>query len=241
MLTKTFVSIAIAAGLYVALVAFPSPLFAYRTSLDNITVFSDDPIPPAVNGVLADAQRRLRTSPWNDPALAQRIFLCNRNWRFLLFANTDYGAGGVTKTWLNRNIFLRRSNIERDRLIGRSGRETPGERTLAYFLAHEMTHALEVHRLGRLAYLRLPVWKREGYADYVARDPDGNFCGRLAAFRRGEREMDPRRSGLYLRYLLFVSFLLDREHTSVDAVLAQPVDEAALDRRLRDDSRICAP
>jgi hypothetical protein len=226
---------------YLALIAFPGPLFSYQARLENITIFSDAPIPPAVDDVLRDARQRLRKSPLNDPTLQHRIFICNRNWRFALFANTDYGAGGVTKAWLNRNIFLRRSDFERNRLIGPSGRETPGERTLAYFVAHEITHALEVYRLGRVPYLRLPAWKREGYADYVARDSDGLLCDRLAAFRRGAVEMDPKLSGLYLRYLLFVSYLLDRERVPAEVMLRRNDDEAKLESVLRENSQLCVP
>src|SRR5262249_13158727 len=149
--------------------AFPHPLFRYVASLDNITVHSDEPIPAEVAGVLDIARQRLAASPLNDPTLRHHVFICNRSWLFPLLTNRNWGAGGLNVALLNRNIFLRRSDIARNRMFGRSGREVPDERTLAYFIAHEITHSLEVQFLGRIAYARLPVWKREGYADYVAR------------------------------------------------------------------------
>src|SRR5215472_7772693 len=79
MLTKILAWAAVAAGVYIGLIAFPAPLFSYQTRLDNITIFSDAPIPPAADGVLRDAGRRLLKSPLNDTALPQRIFICNRN------------------------------------------------------------------------------------------------------------------------------------------------------------------
>jgi hypothetical protein len=42
-----------------------------------------------------------------------------------------------------------------------SGNEVPGERTLGYFIAHEVTHTLIADRLGVIAYWRLPVWKEK--------------------------------------------------------------------------------
>jgi hypothetical protein len=46
-------------------------------------------------------------------------------------------------------------------------------------------------------------------------------------------EMDPNRSGLYLRYQLFVAYVLDREKVTPQQMLTGPTDEVALDHRLR--------
>jgi hypothetical protein len=135
-------------GAYVALIAFPYPLFRHQARVGNIVVYSDQPISPALNEVLDSVQQRIR------------------------------------------------SHIEQKRLISPTGTEVPGERTLAYFMAHEITHSLEVRLLGRYAYIRLPAWKREGHADYVARNSDFIFRERLAAFQNDAWEMDPKRSGL---------------------------------------------
>ncbi len=150
---------------YIALLMFPYPLFGYETSYQNINVYSDRPISAALPSVLSIAEDRLRKSPLDDPAMRHRVFICNDDWRFVLFANLDRNVGGLNHTWLNHNIFLRRANIEHNRLIGPRGNEVPGERTLAYYFAHEITHSLEVAYLGRYAYIMLPQWKKEGYAD----------------------------------------------------------------------------
>lgn len=141
--------------------------------------------------------------------------------------------GGVTYAGLNRNIFLRKSNLDHNRLVGPWGREVPGERTLVYFLTHEITHALEVHHLGRYGYWQLPVWKREGYADYVGRDGNFRFQEQLAAFQRSAVEMDPQRAGLYLRYQLLVTYLLDIRGLTPHQMLIQPFDQSSLERDLQ--------
>jgi len=38
-------------------------------------------------------------------------------------------------------------------------------------ISHELVQALEVQRLGRCGDVRVPARKREGYANYVSRDP----------------------------------------------------------------------
>jgi hypothetical protein len=224
---------AVACALYVALMAVPYPLFGYEAHFQNFSVYSDQAIPPAITSVLGSVQERLGKSPLNDPMLEHRIFICNANWRFVLFTNTNYRVGGENKTWLNQNIFLRHSDIKKNRLISPSDFEVPAERTLAYFITHEIVHTLEVHLLGRYEYIRLAAWKREGYADYVARDSNFVFPDRLAAFQQRAFEMDPDRSGLYQRYQLFVTFLLDRQHLAPEQMLRGSFAEAAIDQTLR--------
>jgi hypothetical protein len=46
-------------------------------------------------------------------------------------------------------------------------------------------------------------------------------------------EMDPNRSGLYLRYQLFVAYVLDREKLTPQQMLAGRISEARLDHQLR--------
>ena len=139
-------------------------------------------------------------------------------------------SGGVCGS---RRSPSRRSNIDRNRLVGRSGEEASGERTLAFFIAHEITHSLEANYLGRYAYWRLPVWKREGYADYVARGADFHFQEQLAAFQRNARETDFERSGLYLRYQLLVAHLLDNRRITPEVLLREPFNQDSLERELR--------
>jgi hypothetical protein len=219
-------------AVYLLILALPYPLFAYHASYGNITIYSDQPIPPQVTPILEDVESRLAKSPLNDPALQHRIFLCSTAARFSFFANYNYRVGGVNYALLNRNIFLRPANIADNRLIGYSGREVPGERTLAYFLAHEIGHSLEVNYLGRIGYATFPTWKREGYADVVGKAGDFDFDKQLAAFRCNAPELDPRRSGLYLRYHLMCAYLLDRRHLTPQALLEQALDGAAIERAI---------
>ena len=217
---------------YVALLAAPYPLFAYQAGYANIRVYSDRPIPPSILPVLSAAKVRLEQSPINDPRLTHRIFICNDTRRFAFFTTFRYQVGGVNYG-LNYNIFLRPVNIEHNRLISPTGREVEGERTLVYFLAHEMTHSLEVNYLGRTAYWRMPQWKREGYADVVGRGGEFNFAEQLAAYQRRDVSMDYGRSGLYLRFQLMVAYLMERKGVGVRDLLDRKFDAAAIERELR--------
>ena len=85
-----------------------------------------------------------------------RVYFCNRSWRFILFANYRYKVGGLTYAPFSNNIFLRAANIAADRLVGPSGKEVTGERTLSYFIAHEITHTLLCDELWGRRLLEAP-------------------------------------------------------------------------------------
>ena len=60
----------------------------------------------------------------------------------------------------------------------------------------------------------------EGYADYIANGTDFDCERAVDQLRSGAREMDPKSSGLYLRYHLLVAHLLTREQ-GLDLLQAQ--------------------
>ena len=199
---------------YLVLLCHPGLFFPHAFTRGGITLFSDEPIPPEPAGrILEDVERRLARSPLAAPPRIRdlRIYICNRRWRFVLFANSRYKAGGLAYSPLSDNVFLRAVHFPANRLVGYSGHETPGVRTLSYFIAHEIMHTLVARELGIVKYWRLPAWKNEGYADLVAKGGDFDYELAREQLRRGDRELDPQRSGLYLRYHLLVAYLLDHK------------------------------
>jgi hypothetical protein len=221
-----------ASGGYLAMLCFPDPFFAYQLIHGTIILRSDEPIPASARPVLDEAERQLTGSPLNQPATKHHIYICNRPWRFLVFANFRHHVGGLTYPPLSNNIYLRAVHFEVNRLVGPSGNEVSGERTISYFVAHEIAHTLIADRLGAVDYWRLPDWKNEGYADYLAKGADFSYEDAVRLFRAGVREMDPVRSGLYLRYHLLVAHLLLRRRISVDELLEQEFDSREVEREL---------
>ncbi len=93
----------------------------------------------------------------------------------MLFANSRSNAGGLAYPPLSDNIFLRAVHFPSNRLVGPSGREVPGARTLGYFITNEIVHTLVARELGIVKYWQLPEWKNEGYADLVANGGEFDF------------------------------------------------------------------
>lgn len=212
-----------AALAWLALALHPQPLFAYTAERANVTIHARAPLPREVGPLLDDVLRRISSSPLYDPAREQHVFLCDSRELYGLFALRAYRSGGVTQMLLGRNVFIRPASVERNVVFGPSGVPKQRERTLAYFIAHELTHAMTADRVGGLRSTELAAFQREGYADYVAFARPVDFEKGRAAILRDAPEMSVQRSGLYARYELLTAYLLERRGMSVDELLSRPL------------------
>ena len=220
------------AFLYLLLLCFPDPLFAYEFKSGPIVIRSDQPIPATALSVLRESERRLARSPFFDPSVKRRVYVCNRPWRFVLFTNIRHQVGGVAYPPISNNIFLRAADFDDNRLFSPSGIKVPGHRTLSYYIAHEITHTVIADQVGPLAYLRLATWKNEGYSDYIAKGGHFSFEDELRRLKAGDAELDPVRSGLYLRYHLLVAYLLEKKGLSARDLLQQDSDSTTIEHEL---------
>ena len=218
---------------WIALAVHPQPLFAYSARRANVVLHARAPLPPQAEPLLDDVVRRVARSPLYDAARTHHVFLCDTPALFALFALWNRGVGAIAQVHLGGNVFIRPSSVERGRVIRPLGQDTPGERTLAYFIAHEVTHAMTADRIGRWRYFHLAAFQQEGYADHVAFARPLDLARAREALVRGAPEMDPRRSGLYLRHEMLIAYLLERRGMTVDELLARPLDPAPLLAALR--------
>jgi hypothetical protein len=230
MVRRALLGLLVASAGYLVLLAYPQPLFAYELTHAGLTVHADTPIPDTMRGTLERVRARLDRSPLTERRPAPQVFICNAPWRFALFARQNYRVGGVAEGFVGQHVFLRESDMQGDRLIGPSGQPVAADRPLSYFIAHELMHIATVRQVGRARYARLPQWVDDGYADYIARDID--LKSALAKFKEGARELDPSRSGLYLRYHLMVAYLIDKRGVAIVTMMASPPEREALEQEL---------
>ena len=234
-LVRTLVATAALFVGYSALLCLPQPFFSSSVRASNLIIHSDRPLPgPAARYVLELVQAKLASSPLYAAQDTHHIYICNSRWRQIVFFNKDYGVGGVAPYPLTANVFLRDAAIEHNRLVSPGGVEVPGERTLDYFIAHEITHQLTGHALGPIRYFRLPQWVREGYADYVGKSRAFQYDDARRAFLEGAPEMDWKKSGLYWRYHLLVAHLLDHRGWTVTRLLHDPPAEESVEHWVRE-------
>ena len=214
-----------------AVLAYPQPLFAYHAERGALQLWSDRPFDVAkVDDVLADVERRIARSPLPLGAGPHRVFIANAEWRRRLVFLWNSGAGGVNYYPL-RNVFIRHSDVDGDRVLGNAG-PVPPPRTLAYFAAHEIGHSLIGERVGALANHRLPLWIREGLADYIGFGAAVDIDALTRALIADEVQMNPQLTGLYARYRLLVAYFLEREGWSVDRLLGSNLPQEVAEQRL---------
>jgi hypothetical protein len=223
---------------WLALIVHPQPLFAYSAERANVVLHARAPLPPEAAPLLDEVVRRISRSPLYDAHRVHHVFLCDTPALFGFFALWKYRVGGLTNTQFGGNVFIRPFNIERGTVIGPSGQEKTGERTLTYFIAHEVTHAMTADRTGRWRYRQLSAFQVEGYADYVGFGRPLDLARERDALVREAPEMSPRRSGLYKRYELLVAYLLERRGLTVDQLLANRLEQRQIEDQLLNDTRL---
>jgi hypothetical protein len=226
------------AAVWLALVLHPQPLFAYSAQRANVVLYTRVPMPPQAGPLLDEVVRRISGSPLYDARRAHHVFLCDTRTLFGFLTVTAYRAGGVSHAELGGNVFIRPFSMERGTVIGPSGQEATGERTLAYFIAHEITHAMTADRTGRRRYRQLSAFQVEGYADHVGFSRPLDLAREREALMNDAPEMSTRRSGLYKRDELLVAYLLERRGLSVDELLARPLEQRQIEDELLSDRRI---
>ena len=236
---RWLVSLAVLLTLSVSagILAHPELSFEFHVSLGRLSLYSDRPFnPERGRAVLADVERRLRASPLDDHAV-HGIFVTNSGWRRGLAFFAAPGAAGVNYYPLTSNVFIRRADVDRDRVIGGSGREAPAPRTLAYYSAHEIAHSLTSERLGpwRLWNQSLSQWVREGYADYVGLGVSGEVGDLFERYRRGDPALDFKKSGQYARFRLLAAYYLERRLWSVDRLLNTRLTEEEAEQEMVHD------
>lgn len=183
---------------WLAVVIHPQPLFAHSLERGPVALYSREPLPDDAAPMLDEALRRLSRSPFYDATQRRAVFLCDSRSLYRLLTLAPKGRG-ITSPF--GNVFIDAAGVR-----AKSG-------DLAYFVAHELTHAFVQARLGYLSQRRLAPFQREGYADYVA------FA-------------DTPPSGPYLHYRRLVAHLLERRGLSAEQLLSEPLDRAWVERDL---------
>ncbi len=236
------IAVALLAGAAVAVLRFPQPLFAWSVAVGNLTLYSDTPFDPAAGRTLLGlARAKLLASPVFSTAERHRVFICHTSWRKWLFLNYQYprGAGGVNYYPITTNVFLRDGVIAENRMLTRAGRPVPGERTLDYFIAHEIAHSLAARVAGWSGNHGLAEWVREGYPEYVARRGSFDYEETRRALVAGTLERkQPGKAPPYKRYCLLVACLIERGHWTVRDVMRTTVTETEVERAIRTGERI---
>jgi hypothetical protein len=218
--------------IYIIILIRPHPFFGHAFEIGNITVYSTEDIPAReMTAISQEAMKRVEKSSIYLP-MKHEFFIVNHPYLWVFLANRNRGASGLNYTIFNHNVFLRKADIKKNQLFGASGKPARGDRTLAYFMAHEMTHTFEFHAMPWYKYPINTNWILEGYAEYVAHgsEPYEKALDRYLNVRENKGEK------YYTRVRTMIAYLLEKEHASVPGLWERVGEyDAVLKKAIPDD------
>ncbi len=197
-------------GIYILTICFPQPFFKNKVLIGNITVYSDKEIPSEIDEIVKTAENRIKKSVIYKENIKPKIFIANDFWRWAYFTNTHYKVGGLAYVGID-NIFFRKVDIKTNRLYGNSGKVAAGDRTLDYFMAHEITHLLEFKARPWYKYSIKENWLQEGYCEYIGHDSQ-NYETSLKYYLEVPENTGAKR---YTRLRTMVAYLLEKEKINI--------------------------
>lgn len=163
---------------FVGLLAFPGFMFAHQLEYRNFTLHSDENLRGRIEPVLARMDAQLAASEIHDPTLQYDIFFGHDNAAFQAldrarWALVTAGAGigpspNYSTGWpphVSQVVILDVPDPEHDALLRQGWR---AHVNMTHILTHEAGHMQVSNRLGMRASMALPMWKAEGYPEYLA-------------------------------------------------------------------------
>ena len=213
---------------YWSLIEFPSFLFSHKYQNANLIIYSDKPIPSNINKITDEVLLRLKKSSIFNKNKTYSVHISNDSWRWALLsypANLTTRIGGFNAGF-HGNAFLRPSIISENKIIPPGSYLLDAEqRDLVYFITHEVMHALLYDEVGYISnFINYPRWFQDGYPDYIAKN-SFDFKKNLMQFKRNEKRLTVQ-SGLYVRYHLYVAYLMDIKGYTIKEIIKNTPDES---------------
>lgn len=205
------------------LVRQAAALFPQHEQRGNLHLHSDREFASADGQrILELVEAKLLASPLYDPSLTHRVFLCHDAWREEFFLKGSGRLGGLNYWPVANHVFLPQAGVAANALISPRGRPIAAPRTLAYYMAHEITHSLVGIKLGKKAWEALPTWIFEGYPDWVGLGPDYSHSQALKSYQARPAIVAGTMAEDYMRYGVQVAWYLDVKGISAEQLLVNP-------------------
>jgi hypothetical protein len=214
---------------YVLLLSFPQVLFAHELSYKTFTVFSREPVNKEIYSVLDQAETKLSASPLNTSDVRPKILLTGSQ-GFYSALSLNLGGNSFGKGFAllpTNNVFINKADVSRD-LVFRNA-PAHNQRSLSGVIAHEVTHLMIRKKVGYWRNITLPVWKREGYCEYVA---GGTTLPYEVGVRMWKENPQDGTGYQYFKYYLMVKYLLETEKLSVDDLFNKEIDVTSLEAKV---------
>lgn len=163
---------------FVGLLAFPGFMFAHQLEYRNFTLHSGQDLRGRIEPILARMDAQLAASEINDPTLQYDIFFGHDNAGFMALDRarwavvTRFAGIGPSPNYatgwpphVSHVVILDLPDPEHDALLRQGWR---ARLNMTHILTHEAGHMQVFNKLGLNRSMALPLWKAEGYPEYIA-------------------------------------------------------------------------
>ncbi len=222
---------------YLILLNFPNFLFANHHRFKNFDIYSDKKIPIEIEQVLVDVLKRLENSELYESTDKFSIYFCNTKWRLSLLTRNP-NVGGIVNQGISNNVFIRESEIEKNKIVCPTKDQEIAlikERPLSYFIAHEITHSLQT-KVERFMHITTSKYIVEGYADYIGKSTSFKYDKYLNDFLQNDVTMNPKSSGLYNKYHLFIAYLIEKKGMSFKEIVNLNMKMEEIENELKNEN-----
>ncbi len=152
----------------ISLILAPQALFAYDWEYKKFHLYTNYPIPTELSPALDQALSLVAQSELYDPQYRYEVFFVHQTFYNQIdnLVFDPYAAARPT----DNNIFVK-APVDLSQQVALTDRSRI---PIDYLLAHEMIHCLQENHYGKLRFNPFshpPMWKLEGYPEYIARQP----------------------------------------------------------------------
>ena len=213
----------------VVALAYPVPAFQHQAELGNLTFYSDRELDSEYQRIIEDVAHRLRNVEIYDSTLNLRVFICQDQSRYNLFARMAMVP--TTVPGFNLSL-LDNSFVSIPKLKYRQERSAhfPPYSTIkgdiAHSITHELLHDYTVNKVGFFRNRNLPAWKTEGYNEYASSlvysrsDNVATLSSRITAIMNLYTD---RRTREYYTWGLVVEYLAEKENYRFADIMSDSV------------------
>ena len=241
-LIRTLIFILSLALIYIAVPAFPHPLFNYKIEYKNFTFYSDQKFPANFNIVISEVETRINNLEVYDTSFSPNIFLCNDKSLYDFFAfwvRINDNSQAFNLSLLN-NTFVNLSKVNylnyyHDQRL----KYTHLNGELSQVVAHELVHNLDCRFVGFSNYIDKPSWKTEGYAEYgstikfIEQDEKYDLFTRASFFFENDLFNAPHHSKMYYKYQLMIEYLFTKEGYGFELLSKKEINEFDVFEKLK--------
>ena len=224
---------AVVFALQLTVLAYPQPFFSEKAQVGTVTLYSDTKSPWPLDSLAWEADQRLRASCLYDSDRNVRVFLFYNEGTFRFFARLSFLRPDLQGFNLSLfgNSYINLSRIQRMAARRADAPEfSIAEGSPVHIIVHEAAHGYLADHIGRSGWKRLPLWKQEGYPEYVAnisemRKEDGATLLKRIEILNDDEIWGGRQNRARVHYEaeLLWEFLLDVKGYSIEAIIADTV------------------